>query len=252
MAATTISAVVDRIDVLSYNVKGFRFRITEPAQMPFEAGQFVIVNVPKDLPPNAPAVVRERAAKTTGSVIKRAYSIASPPQEAGVIELCIQHVEGGIASTWFWLLKEGMTVSLSGPHGKFTLVGPKEREQIFLCTGTGVAPFRAMTKHLLHVNSLQPIWLFFGTRYEHGLLYEAEFRSLATMRRNFHYIPIVSRPKEWRGETGHVQQIFQKQVTNFANKEMYVCGWEEVVKSVVSDLQTFGVPREQIHYEEWA
>ena len=235
MPAISYRAIVERIDSLAYNVRGFRFKLVEPPRLEFRAGQFVIVHVPKD-----------------GSVVKRAYSVASPPHEPQAIELCIQHVEGGIASTYFWKLKEGDAVSLSGPHGNFLLKEPLDYDPVFMATGTGVAPLRAMIRHLFHINFTRPVWLLFGTRYEHALLYESEFRSLAGLRHNFRYIPTVSRPKDWRGETGHVQQSFQKHVTDFSNKEIYLCGWLEVVKAICADLRGFGVAPERLHYEEWA
>ena len=235
MPATTFRASVEQIEVLSYNVRSFRFKLVEPQAITFQTGQFIILNVPQD-----------------GKVVKRAYSIASPPHEPQAIELCIQKVEGGIASTYFWKLKEGDTVSISGPHGNFLLKEPLEYDPVFMATGTGVAPLRSMIKHLFHVNFTRDVWLLFGTRYEHALLYESEFRSLANLRHNFHYIPTVSRPKEWHGEVGHIQQTFQKHITDASNKEIYICGWLEVVKAIFNDLQGFGVPKEKLHYEEWA
>lgn len=235
MAATSYRVVVERIDVLAYNVRGFRFKLIEPPSLQFKAGQFIIVNVPKD-----------------GQIVKRAYSIASPPHEPGSLELCIQHVEGGTASTYFWKLKEGDAVSLSGPHGTFVLKEPLDYDPVFMATGTGVAPLRGMLKHLFHLNATRDLWLFFGCRYEHAILYESEFRSWANVRHNFHYIPTVSRPKEWKGESGHIQQTFQKHIRDVADKEIYLCGWLEVVKSVCADLMACGVPKEKLHYEEWA
>ena len=228
-------AIVERIDSLSYNVRGFRFKLLDPPTVDFKAGQFIILNVPQD-----------------GKVVKRAYSVASPPHEPNTVELCVQKVEGGIASTYFWKLKEGETVSISGPHGNFLLKEPLDYDPVFMATGTGVAPLRSMIKHLFHINFMRDVWLLFGTRYEHALLYESEFRSLANLRHNFHYIPTVSRPKDWHGETGHIQQTFQKYMTDASNKEIYICGWLEVVKAIYNDLQTFGVPKEKLHYEEWA
>ncbi|MBI2093676.1 MAG: hypothetical protein HYT88_03020, partial [Candidatus Omnitrophica bacterium] len=107
-------------------------------------------------------------------------------------------------------------------------------------------------KYLLHIQFSKPMMLLFGTRYEHALLYESEFRSLSGLRRNFEYIPTVSRPKDWHGETGHLQQTFQKYVRDFSNKEIYLCGWQEVVKAICADLESIGVPRQKMHYEEWA
>ncbi len=208
MPATTYHTVVERVDVLSFNVKSFRLKFTEAIPLEFQAGQFVIVNVPKD-----------------GLVVKRAYSIASPPHDKGAIELCIQHVEKGIASTFFWKLKEGMAIDLSGPHGKFLLKEPMDSyEPIFMATGTGVAPLRSMIHDLVQRRAIKDIWLFFGCRYENSMLYDSEFRSLAAMRRNFHYIPTISRPKEWRGEVGHIQHTFQKHIKEFATKEIYIWG----------------------------
>ncbi len=249
MPATTYHTTVERIDVLSYNVRSFRLKLAQPFE--FQAGQFVIINIPADLP-GAPPDVRARAAQSGGGVVKRAYSIASPPHEANIVELCIQHVEHGIASTFFWQLKEGMPVSLSGPHGRFTLKEPLTYEPVFLATGTGVAPFRSMIKHLMHISFTNQMWLLFGCRYEHGLLYEGEFRAIASLRRNLRYIPTVSRPKEWLGETGHIQQTFLKHITDVSNKEIYLCGWSEVVKSVMTDLTAAGIPSARLHYEEWA
>jgi NAD(P)H-flavin reductase len=234
MPATPIRATLERVDILSYNVRAFRFKLAEPPTLAFQAGQFLIVNVPKG-----------------ESVAKRAYSVASPPHEPGVIELCVQHAEGGVASTYFWGLKPGATVSLNGPHGRFVLKQPYDYEPVLMATGTGVAPFRAMIKDLLHQNFTKDVWLLFGTRYEHALLYESEFRTLANLRRNFHYIPTVSRPKEWRGETGHIQQTFQKVITDVSNKEIYVCGWLKIVKEICKDLESFGIAKEKLHYEEW-
>lgn len=246
MSAQTYQTTVDRIDILSYNIRCFRLRLVQPKQLPFEAGQFVIVHVPtKSLP------AATRAVKTGESTLKRAYSIASPPHEEGVVEICLQHVDGGAASTFFWQLKEGSTVTISGPHGRFVLKQPLDYEPIFMATGTGVAPLRSMIQHLFHVHFTGPVRLFFGCRYEHSVLFETEFRSLARLRQNFQYIPTVSRPKEWNGERGHVQEVFRQHVTDFTKKEIYICGWLEVVKAIAGDLRSFGVPPEQIHYEEW-
>ena len=234
MPAIQYRTTVERIDILAYNVRGFRLKLVEPPAMEFKAGQFVILNVPQG-----------------GKVVKRAYSIASPPHEPHAVDLCIQHVEGGAASTYCWKLKAGDPVSISGPHGAFLLKEPLDYEPVFMATGTGVAPFRSMIKHLYHRQFARDFWLLFGTRYEHGLLYESEFRSLAAVRHSFHYLPTVSRPKDWHGETGHIQQTFQKHVTDVSDKEIYVCGWLEIVKAVCKDLEALGVPKEKLHYEEW-
>ncbi len=234
MPPTSYRTTVEQIDSLSYNVRGFRLKLVDPPALTFKPGQFVIASVPQN-----------------GKTVKRAYSIASPPYEPNAIELCIQHLDGGIASTYFWKLKPGDTVTISGPHGNFVPKDPVDYDPVFIAMGTGVAPLRSMIRGLLQGGLTRDMWLLFGTRYEHALLYESEFRSLVGLRRNFHYAPIVSRPKEWHGEVGHVQKLFQKHITDYANKEIYLCGWLKVVKEVCKDLEGLGVPKEKLHYEEW-
>ncbi len=234
MPPTNVRATVENIENLSFNVKHFRLKLVEPSVLPFTAGQFMIAHVPKD-----------------GKHVKRAYSIASAPHEEGILELCIQHVEGGAASTYFWAIKPGDTVNLSGPHGTFVMKEPFDYDPIFIATGTGVAPLRGMIKDLIRRNIQRTFTLFLGVRYEHAILYDSEFRQLAGFRPNFRYIPVVSRPKGWRGETGHAQEVFQKEITTFDDKEIYLCGWDVIVKAICKDLASYGVPSEKLHYEEW-
>ena len=234
MAAQVYQATLQQMDVLSYNVRGFRLKLVEPTHLAFRPGQFVVVHIPKG-----------------GSTVKRAYSIASPPHEQGAIELCVQLSKGGTGSTFFWELEEGAPLTISGPHGSFLMKEPLTYEPVFMTTGTGVAPLRSMAKHLYHLNVTQQVWLLFGFRYEHAILYDSEFRTLASLRHNFHYLPTVSRPKEWRGEVGYVQQTLQKHIHDFSNKEFYVCGWLEIVKEIAKDLANLGIPKERIHFEQW-
>lgn len=234
MPATACRTTVLSIENLSFNVRSFRLKLEEPSSLAFQAGQFLILNVPKD--------------KTT---VKRAYSIASPPHETGILELCVQRVEEGIASTYLWQLKEGEKVSLSGPHGTFVLKDSMDYDPIFVATGTGIAPLRGMIKHLFHINFTRDVWLLFGCRYEHAILYDSEFRSLASLRRNFHYIPTVSRPKEWRGEVGYVQKLFTKHTPYQENQEIYLCGFSTILKAILTDLSAAGVPKEKLHFEDW-
>ena len=236
MAVQSYHTTVERIERMTDSVKRFRFRLDEPTTLPFIPGQFLIVNVPQ--PGDAPP-------------LKRSYSIASPPHDAGHFELCIQMIPNGRASAFFDGLTGGERVTVTGPHGKFVLKQPVEYEPVFLSTGTGVAPFRAMVHDLLHRGFTHNLWVFLGSRYEQNLLYLKEFQALAAQHHNLKFYPTVSRPVHWTGDRGHVQEAFKRRILDYRRKEMYVCGWDTAVKGVCADLAVFGVPKEQIHFEEW-
>ena len=235
-AVQSFQTTVEKIERMTEHVKRFSVRLEQPKALSFLPGQFVIVNVPQ---PGGAAP------------LKRAYSIASPPYEAGRFELCIQMVPNGRASAYFDALQGGERLTITGPHGKFTLKQPLDYDPVFLSTGTGFAPFRAMVLQLLHDGFARDLWVFLGSRYEQHLLYLDELRALAATHANLQFHPTVSRPVQWTDDRGHVQDAFKQYISAYRGKEMYVCGWDTAVKGVCADLAAWGVPKEQVHFEEW-
>src|SRR5690348_16051372 len=78
-----------------------------------------------------------------GREITRAYSIASAPNGSPRFDLCLNLVEDGHFSPHLFAMQPGDRVEMREPLGLFTLRRP-EREALFIATGTGIAPFRAM------------------------------------------------------------------------------------------------------------
>ena len=96
----TFSAKVARVDDLTHDVRVNTLELIEPAEIRFQAGQFVSFEVAK---PGLPFPVT------------RPYSIASPPSNPGAIELLFNRVPGGPGSTFLFSLQNGDTVSFRGP-----------------------------------------------------------------------------------------------------------------------------------------
>lgn len=231
-------AKIVQIISLSSTVKHFVLEYPREADTRFAAGQFMMVHLERDSKPH-----------------KKPYSIASSPilaQNKNQIELCIKIVEGGYVSTWFFGLKEGDVIHTSLPYGVFTIREPWQDNLIFVGTGTGVAPLRGMIHNLYEKNCDKQIWLIFGNRYETDVLYQDEWRELEKKHKNFHFIPTVSRGKNWTGETAYVQDIVKKQ---FAGKtqglDFYGCGLVPMCQQLKAALIEMGVPKEMIHFEQF-
>jgi len=229
-----IYTVVEVITELNPTTKMFRLRLPPDKTLPFKAGQFVMVHVPKD-----------------GKLSSKAYSICSSPSEQGFIELCLNRVSGGHFSNFLCDLKGGEILPIKGPYGKFLLNEAPAEDQIFVATGTGVAPIRSMVKHLFDKKTLLPVWLILGVRFESPLLYEAEFREMATAHPNFRFLPTVSRPKNWTGEVGHVQNTIKKYILESGKKDAYLCGLPQMVDETKALLLQMGFKPEQIHTEKY-
>lgn len=218
---------------LTPDVRHFVFEASEVETLHFLPGQFASLTQTIE-----------------GKEITRAYSFASAPGEGNRFELCLNHVPDGQFSEWLFELKPGGAVDMRLPMGTFTLHHP-EREAVFVATGTGIAPFRSMLK--AHLSESSPeITLVFGTRYERGLLYRAEFEEMARSCPQFHFRPVLSRPgQEWRGLTGHVQAHLKGVVLERRSMDVYLCGLKEMVNETRAMLKEMGFDRKQIFYEKY-
>ena len=228
-------ATVTRIVSLTDSVKHFVLEYAPEADTTFIAGQFMMVHLEKDGKPH-----------------KKPYSIASSPSLPKRIELCIKLVEGGYVSTWFFGLKEGDVIHTSLPYGVFVMREPWQNDLVFVGTGTGIAPLRGMIQNLYEKDCAKNIWLIFGNRYETDVLYENEWRELEKKHKNFHFIPTVSRPKNWKGETAYVQDVVKRV---FAEKtegpDFYGCGLVPMCQQLKTTLLEMSVPKERIHFEQF-
>src|SRR5919112_4957008 len=159
------TGVVTRIEDETYNTKRFWIQVPELEVFDFEPGQFVTLDLP----------IHEKPNKRW-----RSYSIASAPDGTNTFELLVVLLEGGPGSTYlFQEVSVGSSLTLRGPQGVFTLPQPIEKDLYFICTGTGIAPFRSMLHHISrHHIPHKNIYLIFGTRTQRDLLYAREMQEL--------------------------------------------------------------------------
>jgi len=226
------ATLVDTLQ-LTPDVRHFVFEASEVEKLDFLPGQFASLS----------QVIG-------GREITRAYSFASAPGSGNRFELCLNHVPHGHFSEWLFELKPGGAVEMRPPMGTFTL-HHRDREVFFVATGTGIAPFRSMLK--AHLNESTPgITLIFGTRYEHGLLYRAEFQEMARRFPQFHFQPVLSRPEPgWQGLVGHVQEHLKDALGDRRDVDVYLCGLKEMVNETRKLLKEIGFDRKQIFYEKY-
>lgn len=185
-----------------------------------------------------------------GKPVTRAYSVCSAPK-GNRFELCLNRVPNGAFTPHLFELKPGQCVPMQGPLGYFTLRQPP-RDSLFVATGTGIAPFRAMLQDPRLWASGREFTLIFGARYEHGLLYRDEFEALEREHPNFRFWPVLSRPPAgWKGRTGHVQPYVLEAAGNRRDLDVYICGLKAMVDDVRRMLQEAGFERQRLIYEKY-
>ncbi len=233
-------AVVTKIVQETPNTKRFWIKMSSVTVFDFTPGQFVTLDLP----------IHEQKNKRW-----RSYSIASAPDGSNEIELVIVLLEGGLGTTYlFNEVTVGTILKVRGPQGVFVL--PKEitTDLYFICTGTGVAPFRSMILDIHQKKtSHQNIHLLFGCRKYTDCLYGHEFKSLETKEPQFFYHPSFSRETEIQegANQGYVHATYIRLLEEGASKEaqFYICGWKDMVDEARNTLAKLGIPKNQIHFE---
>ncbi|MBU0471281.1 MAG: hypothetical protein KKF65_01555, partial [Nanoarchaeota archaeon] len=189
-----------------------------------------------------------------GEDVKRAYSIASPPphdmKHAEYIELIIKHVLGGKMTEYLFSLKEGVVIDLAGPLGKFVLKEPIQEGDIFMATGSGIAPFMSMLRKVFRDHNPKEFYLFYGVRNESELIYEEELIEWDKEHENFKLIICLSEPQTgWKGDVGYVQDKLSDYIDDFENKQAYLCGLPMMVEQSRDKLIELGVKSDSIYRE---
>jgi len=231
------SEVIDILDETE-TVKRFIFKVTGVESFTFKSGQFVMLDLPLD-----------------SKITNRSYSIASNPTGNNIFELVIVLKPDGLGTNYLFdqdSVQKGTKIKCSKAIGKFTLDENSEKEICFICTGTGVAPFRAMILDLENKGTLKDkkVNLIFGCRYEKDILYRQEFEKLADKYPNFKYIPVLSRQSEnWQGEKGYVHGVYEKLFAAKQPAVFYICGWKDMIMQARDILQKMGYDRKEIKFE---
>jgi len=237
-AFRTYEARLVRSVSLSEATQHLEFEVAGVDRFGFVAGQWVSV----------------RYAGANGQEITRAYSIASAPSEDSRFSLCLNRVTDGFMSNHLCDMKEGGQIQFQGPFGDFVL-RPPPRDTIFIATGTGVAPFRAMLHWVLADKSRhqdRKFWLVFGSRHERDIYYHDEFAALAARHANFKFLPTLSRGgPEWQGLRGYVQEHVSAIVHGRTDMHAYICGLDKMVSANRELLKSLGWDRKQIRYEKY-
>ena len=233
---------VIRVEEPTPGLRRFFIEATEVENFDFKPGQFVTLDLP----------IHEKPNKRW-----RSYSIASWPDGTNGFELCIVLMEGGAGTEYlFNEVKEGSILTYRGPVGVFTLPEKVENDLYLICTGTGIAPFRSMLHHIsLHNIPHQDVYLIFGSRKRHNLLYYDEMRELTQNIPGLHYIPTLSR-EEWEGKTGYVHDVYEELVKHKSYKTtvqcdalFYLCGWKNMIDEAKKRIIDLGFDKKCIRQE---
>jgi len=181
---------------------------------------------------------------------RRSYSMANAPHHGPGIELHIRHMPGGkFTDHVFSTLKEKEILRMEGPYGSFFLREESNKPMVFLASGTGFAPLKALLEHLQDLGSSRPVALYWGGRRPGDLYMDDWVKQQAAKMPNLTYIPVISDalPSDmWSGRTGFVHRAAMQDFPDLSGHQVYACGAPIVVETAHADfVQQCGLPDDE-------
>lgn len=234
-------------------VRHFVFTREDEQRLHFTPGQFITLHLAKG-----------------DKTVRRSYSIASlgdfePPvapaltiAQADMIEFAASYVPDGTASDFLFNLQPGDAVSTSGPFGRLVLREDPIARYIFIATGTGVTPYRAMLPELAWRLSERPdlqAMVLLGVQKREQGLYVDDFVAFAKEHPQFKFAICYSRefpatPEAYERQ-GHVQAQFPVLALNHETDMVYLCGNPNMIDDAFQLLQQAQFPSPSVRREKY-
>ena len=220
------------------NVKSFRLMDPANGQLPFTylPGQFLTVTVAPD-----------------GPSVKRSYTIASSPTEREYCEITVKREEQGAVSRFLHdRVKEGDTLQITAPSGRFTFTGDEASSVVLIAGGVGVTPMMSVVRYLTGRSWSGDIFFFYAVRGQADVIFQEELEYLGRRYPNLHLVIVAGQVEssEWPHATGRItRELLDTNVPQLASRRVHICGPPPMMDAVKSILTDLGVPADQIRTE---
>ena len=233
---------VARIYPETPDVKTFRFIFCDRGPIPFSylPGQFLTLMLP--IEGNNP--------------IKRSYTISSSPAQGYYCEISVKREDQGLGSRYLHdVLKEGDTLDVRGPSGKFTFTGKEADSIVLIGGGVGITPLMSITRALADMGWKGEIFLVVGCSDPEHFLFGAEIERLKERNPNLHIFVAMSALKEdlsgfHRGRI--TKDLLLEWVPDIAARpRIHLCASPRMMDAVKQMLAELGVPSERIKTESF-
>ena len=184
---------------------------------------------------------------------RRSYSMATPPSDDNLVELHIRHTPGGrFTDHVFGAAETQMKVReilrVEGPFGSFFLRSDSNKPVVFLASGTGFAPVKAIIERMIQEGVNRPAVLYWGGRRPADLYMQEQAQAWEQQLPGFRFIPVVSDAQAddaWTGRTGFVHQAVLQDIPDLSGYQVYACGAPVMVDSARSDFIKQGLPEDE-------
>ena len=219
-----VSLKLAEVENINHNTKKFRFELPEEDMV---SG----LNV-------ASAILTKYKGPNDEKATLRPYTPISDEDEKGYMDLLVKQYPGGPMSTHIHNMAPGNRLEVKGPLPKYPWSENKHDHIALIAGGTGITPMYQLIRAIFkNPNDKTKVTLVFGNLTEEDMLLRKELAHLEnTYPQRFRaFYTLDKAPKEWKGNSGHINKELLKQVLPEAKTEnikLFVCGPPGLMKAI--------------------
>ncbi len=197
-------------------------------------------------------------ANVNGEELRRSYSLCSSPLDKEW-KVAVKKIEDGRFSTFAnEVLKEGDTLEIMPPNGKFYCkVDPDtEKNYVAFAAGSGITPMHSIIKTHLNRESKSQFKLFYFNRTIQSIILKDEVEGLKNQFLDrfelYHFLTQEERDAplfNGRLSEEKLESIGQLLVDYKSVDEFFICGPTEMIFMVRDYLTNLGIDPKKIHFE---
>ena len=196
-----------------------------------------------------------------GEEARRSYSVCVGPND-GELRVAIKEVPGGLFSTYANReLSIGDELEVMEPTGRFytDLDSSTSRSYVAFAAGSGITPVISNMKAVLEEEPNSRFTLFFGNKSQETIIFKREIEGLKNkyMDRVAVY-HVISRENlgidifHGRIDEEKVKIYCDGLIDTASTDHYFLCGPEEMINTVRTELESRGVDKAKIHFELFA
>ncbi len=214
----TLPCRVHKLERLAEDVMVIFLQLPASERLQFLAGQYIDI-LQKDAAP-------------------RSFSLANAPHDDEFLELHVRNIAGGAFTQHiFTQMKVRDILRFKGPLGTFFLREDSVKPILFVASGTGFAPIKAIIEHALHIGIKRPMHFYWGARKLSDLYMLSKAREWEAVGIKFTPVLSEAQPTDsWQGRTGYVHEAVLADYADLSGYQVYACGSPVVVEAAHRDF----------------
>jgi len=217
---------VERMHKVADDVMVLFLKLPANERLQFLAGQYIDILQKDDKP--------------------RSFSLANAPHDDAFLELHIRNIAGGAFTHHvFNTMKERDIMRIKGPLGTFFLREDSEKPIVFVASGTGFAPVKAIIEHAIKIGIKREMHFYWGVRKAADLYMLDKIKGWEAY--GIKFTPVVS-DERWSGRSGFVHQAVLEDFKDLSWYAVYACGAPIVVEAAHRDFTSQrGLPNDSFY-----